>query len=198
MPRKKRLKCGRIPARLFLACHQKSNTFKCKQFCCAKPMCACLFMGCAPRPRQRRAAVHRSRLSTSCSAHSPANAPELERVCNITEAPPVADEARRCWRKTRSIAPAPRAIGDYVLRGLNGLRSKTHEPALVQAPARLQANVPSYRLRAASYVLRRGVRGVSGRSPEFAFLLQAFSFSNKKKMPKRGKYILFDYCRARR
>ena len=35
---------------------------------------------------------------------------------NITEAPPVADEARRCWRKTRSIAPAPRAIGDYVLR----------------------------------------------------------------------------------
>ena len=25
----------------------------------------------------------------------------------------------------------------------NGLRSKTHEPALVQAPARLRANVPS-------------------------------------------------------
>ena len=50
MLRKKRLKCGRIPARLFLACHQKSNIFKCKQFCCAKPMCACLFMGCAPRP----------------------------------------------------------------------------------------------------------------------------------------------------
>ena len=58
MLRKKRLKCGCIPARLFLACHQKSNTFKCKQFCCAKPMCACLFMGYAPRPRQRRAAVH--------------------------------------------------------------------------------------------------------------------------------------------
>ena len=51
---------------------------------------------------------------------------------NITEAPPVADEARRCWRKTRSIAPAPRAIGDYVLRGLNGLRSKTHEPVLLE------------------------------------------------------------------
>ena len=50
MLRKKRLKCGRIPARLFLACHQKSNIFKCKQFCCAKPMCASLFMGCAPRP----------------------------------------------------------------------------------------------------------------------------------------------------
>ncbi len=35
-------------------------------------------------------------------------------------------------RKTRSIAPAPRAIGDYVLRGLNGLRSKTHEPVLFE------------------------------------------------------------------
>ena len=50
MPRKKRLKCGRIPARLFLACHQKSNTFKCKQFCCAKPMCAYLSVGCPPVP----------------------------------------------------------------------------------------------------------------------------------------------------
>ena len=80
MLRKKRLKCGRIPVRLFLACHQKSNTFKCKQFCCAKPMCACLFMGCAPRPRERRAAAHSPRLSFSCSAHSPASAPELERV----------------------------------------------------------------------------------------------------------------------
>ena len=84
------------------------------------------------RHPQRRAAVHRSRLSISCSAHSPANAPELELVCNITEAPPVADEARRCWRKTRSIAPAPRAIGDYVLRGLDGLRSKMHESVLFE------------------------------------------------------------------
>ena len=67
----------------------------------------------------------------------------LREAGNITEAPSVADEARRCWRKTRSIAPASRAIGDYVLRGLNGLRSKTHEHALVQAPARLRANVPS-------------------------------------------------------
>ena len=80
MLRKKRLKCGRIPVRLFLACHQKSNTFKCKQFCCAKPMCAYLSVGSAPRPRQRHAAVHSSRLSISCSAHSRANAPELERM----------------------------------------------------------------------------------------------------------------------
>ena len=56
----------------------------------------------------------------------------LRGVGNITEAPPVADEARRCWRKTRSIAPAPRAIGDYVLRGLDGLRSKMHEPVLLE------------------------------------------------------------------
>ena len=58
--------------------------------------------------------------------------------------------------------------------------------------ASLRANVPSYLLIVASLVLRRGVAGVSGRSPEVAFLLQAFSFSNKKKMPKRGKEILFD------
>ena len=51
---------------------------------------------------------------------------------NITEAPPVANEARRCWRKIRSIAPAPRAIGDYVLRGLDVLRSKMHEPVLFE------------------------------------------------------------------
>ena len=36
--------------------------------------------GCAPRPCERRAAVLSSRLSISCSAHSRANAPELERV----------------------------------------------------------------------------------------------------------------------
>ena len=33
---------------------------------------------------------------------------------------------------------------------------------------------------------------------QFAFLLQAFSFSNKKKMPKRGKYKMLDYGRTRR
>ena len=94
MLRKNRLKCGRIPVRLFLACHQKSNTFKYKQFCCAKPMCACLFMGCAPRPRQRRAAVHSSWLSVGSSAHSPANAPELERM-----------RARASCFASRSLAP---------------------------------------------------------------------------------------------
>ena len=51
---------------------------------------------------------------------------------NITEAPPVADEARRCWRKTRSIAPAPRAIGDYVLRGLCGVLLRKPFPRLSQ------------------------------------------------------------------
>ena len=86
----------------------------------------------------------------------------------------------------------------WKMRG-NGLRSKTHEHAFVQAPARLRANVPSCRLRAASYVLRRGVAGVQGGLPPcFAFLLQAFSFSNKKKMPKRGKCKIFDCCVTRR
>ena len=61
MLRKKRLKCGRIPARLFLACHQKSNTFKCKQFCCAKPMYAYL--------------------SVSCTRSTPANAAPQYIVC---------------------------------------------------------------------------------------------------------------------
>ena len=110
----------------------------------------------------------------------------LRGVGNITEAPPVADEARRCWRKTRSIAPAPRAIGDYVLRGLNGLRSKTHEPALVQAPARLRANVPSYRLRAASYVPRHGVAGSRGETPSLPFLCRRFFSQTEKKCRNAG------------
>ena len=36
--------------------------------------------GSTPRPRQRRTSVHSLRFSVGCSAHSPANAPELERV----------------------------------------------------------------------------------------------------------------------
>ena len=117
---------------------------------------------------------------------------------NITEAPPVADEARRCWRKTRSIAPAPRAIGDYVLRGLNGLRSKTHEPVLFE---RSEFTGECAELLTESRELGTAARlrgGTGGDSPCFAFLLQAFSFSNKKKMPKRGKCEKFDYSGTRR
>ena len=69
MLRKKRLKCGRIPARLFLACHQKSNTFKCKQFCCAKPMCAYLSVGCPPVPPDNAAPQHQARGSQSAARH---------------------------------------------------------------------------------------------------------------------------------
>ena len=39
---------------------------------------------------------------------------------------------------------------------------------------------------------------VSSGNGSFAFLLQAFSFSNKKKMPKRGKCEKFDYSGTRR
>ena len=126
MLRKNRLKCESISARLFLACHQKSNAFKCKQFCCAKPTLAHLLAGGFPLyPRERRAAVHGLCFSVGSSAHSPVNSLRSNSTGNVAEAPPVADKARRCWRKTRSIAPAPRAIGDYVLRGLcGGLQSK--------------------------------------------------------------------------
>ena len=104
----------------------------------------------------------------------------LGKAGNITEAPPVADEARRCWRKTRSIAPAPRAIGDYVLRGLNGLRSKTHEPVLLE---RSEFTGECAELLTESRELGTAARHSQeyrGYSPCFAFLLQAFSFSNKK------------------
>ena len=122
---------------------------------------------------------------------------QLGQAGNITEAPPVADEARRCWRKTRSIAPAPRAIGDYVLRGLNGLRSKTHEPALVQAPARLRANVPSNRLRAASQVLPRGVRGgTGGFPPVLLFFCRRFLFQTKRKCRNAGSIHLLIRVRS--
>ena len=170
----------------------------------------------------------------------------LGKAGNITEAPPVADEARRCWRKTRSIAPAPRAIGDYVLRGLNGLRSKTHEPVLFERSEFTGecAELPTESRELCTAAWRcRGYRGAAHRKvsthrfcaakllalksigflmtgkkkarrnapafqalfsqhgakrltfkrcllaflwAQFAFLLQAFSFSNKKKMPKRG------------
>ena len=106
MLRKKRLKCGRIPVRLFLACHQKSNTFKCKQFCCAKPMCARLFMGCAPRPRERRAAVHSLYCSVGSSAHSPANALELDRV----RARAACKASRPALSKHSRLSPLERAL----------------------------------------------------------------------------------------
>ena len=84
----------------------------------------------------------------------------------------MADEARRCWRKIRSIAPAPRAIGDYVLRGLNGLRSKTHEPVLLE---RSEFTGECAELLTESRELgtaARHSRGYRGDSPCFAFLFQ--------------------------
>ena len=74
MLRKNRLKCESISARLFLACHQKFNAFKCKQFCCAKPTLAHLLAdGFSLYPRERRAAVHSLCYSIGSSAHSPVN-----------------------------------------------------------------------------------------------------------------------------
>ena len=74
MLRKNRLKCESISARLFLACHQKFNAFKCKQFCCAKPTLAHLLADGFPLyPRERLAAVHSLYCSVGSSAHSPVN-----------------------------------------------------------------------------------------------------------------------------
>ena len=66
------------------------------------------------------------------------------------------------------------------------MQSKTHEPALVQAPARLRANVPSYRLRAASYVLRHGVAGSRGEPPSLPFLCRRFFSQTEKKCRNAG------------
>ena len=72
----------------------------------------------------------------------------------------------------------------WEMRG-NGLRSKTHEPVLFERSEFTgecaEQPVENHRLSTAA----RRSRGL-GAKPEFAFLLQAFSFSNKKKMPKRG------------
>ena len=59
-------------------------------------------------------------------------------------------------------------------------------PALVQAPARLRANVPSYRLRAASYVLRHGVVGSRGETPSLPFLCRRFFSQTEKKCRNAG------------
>ena len=107
MLRKKRLKCESVSARLFLACHQKSNAFKCKQFCCAKPTLAHLLAGgFAPRPRERRAAVHSLCYSVGSSAHSPANALELERV----RARAACCASRSALSKHSRLSPLERAL----------------------------------------------------------------------------------------
>ena len=107
MLRKNRLKCESISARLFLACHQKFNAFKCKQFCCAKPTLAHLLAGSfAPRPRERRAAVHSLCYSVGSSAHSPANALELERV----RARAACVASRSALSKHSRLSPLERAL----------------------------------------------------------------------------------------
>ncbi len=78
------------------------------------------------------------------------------------------------------------------------MRSKTHEPVLLEQSEFTgecaELLTESRELGTAA----RHSRGYRGDSPCFAFLLQAFSFSNKKKMPKRGKCEKFDYSGTRR
>ena len=133
MLRKKRLKCGRIPVRLFLACHQKSNTFKCKQFCYAKPMCAYLSVGCPLYLRQRRAAAPSSRLSVGSSAHSHANAPELERV----RARASCCASRSALSKHSRLSPLERALCSLFFANIASL----HPP-----PAALRRRCPRFQI----------------------------------------------------
>ena len=115
---------------------------------------------------------------------------------NITEAPPVADEARRCWRKTRSIAPAPRTICDYVLRGLDGLRSKMHEPVLFERSAFAcecaEQLTESRKLCTAAWRCR-GYRGIP---PVLLFFCRRFLFQTKRKCRNAGSIYLLIIVRS--
>ena len=110
----------------------------------------------------------------------------LRGASNITEAPPGADEARRCWRKTRSIAPAPRAIGDYVLRGLDGLRSKMHEPVLFgrgEFTCECAEQLTESRKLCTAAWRCRGYRGIP---PVLLFFCRRFLFQIKRKCRNAG------------
>ena len=109
---------------------------------------------------------------------------------NITEAPPMADEARRCWRKTRRIAPAPRAIGDYVLRGLNGLRSKTHEPVLFELSEFTGECAEQLIESRELYTAARRCGGTGGIPPVLLFFCRRFLFQIKRKCRNAGSI----YC----
>ena len=74
MLRKKRLKCGRIPARLFLACHQNPIFLSASSFA-AQNRCVPAFLWAAPRdPTTPR----RSIKFAASSAHSPVNSLPLK------------------------------------------------------------------------------------------------------------------------
>ena len=78
------------------------------------------------------------------------------------------------------------------------MRSKTHEPVLLERSEFTgecaEQLIESRKL----YTAARRCGGTGEDSLCFAFLLQVFSFSNKKKMPKRGKCEKFDYSGTRR
>ena len=77
------------------------------------------------------------------------------------------------------------------------MRSKTHEPVLFERSEFTgECAELTIERRKLSTAARR-CRGL-GVKPESAFSLQAFLFSDRKEMPKRGKYKIFDYCMTRR
>ena len=78
------------------------------------------------------------------------------------------------------------------------MRSKTHEPVLFERSEFTGECAEQLIESRELYTAARRCGGYWGDSPCFAFLLQAFSFSNKKKMSKRGKCEKFDYSGTRR
>ena len=106
----------------------------------------------------------------------------LGKAGNITEAPPVADEARRCWRKTRSIAPAPRAIGDYVLRGLNRLAKQDARARIVWTKRVYGRMCWAADWEPRAVYCGSALRGYRGDSPLFCFsFARRFLFQIKRK-----------------
>ena len=78
------------------------------------------------------------------------------------------------------------------------MRSKTHEPVLLE---RSEFTGECAELLTESRELGTAARlrgGTGGIPPVLLFFCKAFSFSNKKKMPKRGKCEKFDYSGTRR
>ena len=77
------------------------------------------------------------------------------------------------------------------------MRSKTHEPVLFERSEFTgecaELPIESRKLSTAA----RRCRGL-GVKPQDCLFLQAFLFSDRKEMPKRGKYKIFDYCMTRR
>ena len=79
------------------------------------------------------------------------------------------------------------------------MRSKTHEPVLFERSEFTGECAEQLIESRELYTAARRCGGTGGGIPPvLLFFCKAFSFSNKKKMPKRGKCEKFDYSGTRR